>query len=402
MPATDSDFNAFLQSIYLSDRQAKACQEAHRHMRELLADDPDIKEVVVSMFLQGSIKRATTIAPAKGEKSDVDLVVATVLDEKEHSPIMAWQRFAPFLDRHFVKDGKRLWRPQGRSVGVSYPGPTDDESVELDLVVTSIPSEAIQGLLMQGPFDADDNYDPLLEKSESRELMRKAAMRADAWKTEALRIPDRERRVWENTDPLAQIRWTWRKNARTDGHYTHTVMALKWWQRMNDNVKRPKGYTLEAIVGACCPDKIANLGEAVAATLTQIEELYAEDARQKRVPYVPDVGTGLNVLARISPDDFGAFYAAAVQAARVARYAVSASSREEACRAWRLLFGQSFPPYEEPIPAAASRVVAPVAAAFAGLPHPEPIRRPVVTVSDPTPGYASPTAPARVGNPRFA
>ena len=395
MPATDSDFNTFLQAIRLPPVQATACQEAHRDMRERLADDADIKEVMLATFLQGSLQRATCIAPSNGEKSDVDLVVATRLDEEEHSPpALAWQRFAPFLDRHFKEGEKRRWRPQGRSVRVFYPGPTELESVELDLVLTSAPSEAAEGFLMAHPNLEDPNFDPLVIEARDVEHVRKAAMRADSWKTEALRIPDRERKIWEKTDPLEQIRWTRRKNASTDGHYTHTVMALKWWQRMTDGVKRPKGYTLEAIVGACCPDRITSLGEGVAATLCKIEDVYAEDARQKRVPFVPDVGTGLNALARISPEEFGAFYVAAAEAARIARRAVVASSREDACRAWRLMFGANFPTHSDPPPAPPPKLAFPGAS--------PPPARPIATLTGVSAGFTPPNVPARVGDPRFA
>lgn len=393
MPATDTDFNTFLQAIRIPEAQAKACQAAHRDMRERLAGDKDIKEVTIATFLQGSLQRATCIAPANGEKSDVDLVVATRLKEAEHSPpALAWQRFAPFLDEHFRKGETRLWRAQGRSVRVLYPGPTEIESVELDLVVTSAPSEAVEGFLLSHPSLDDEDYDPLLAEARDRTMMRKAAaFRADSWKTEPLRIPDRERKVWERTDPLEQIRWTRRKNARTDGHYTHAVMAIKWWQRLQDNVERPKGYPLEAIVGACCPDDIANLGAAIAETFTRIEETYADAVKLGRVPVVPDVGTGLDVLARIAPHDFSVFYTAAVEAAKIARHAAAASSREDACRAWRLLFGTKFPSYEEPLPPPPK----------VSVPPPPP--RPTATVSVSTPpAYVAPAAPARVGNPRFA
>ncbi len=80
-----------------------------------------------------------------------------------------------------------------------------------------------------------------------------------------LLIPDREAKKWIETNPLAQIQWTQRKNALCNSHYINVVKSLKWWQINNFHdgnlPKYPKGYPLEHIIGFCCPDDISSVAK---------------------------------------------------------------------------------------------------------------------------------------------
>lgn len=349
MPARPEDFSTFLDNISISKAQLDACRAAHKEVNTLLLKDPDTSPVIVGTFIQGSLKRGTCVRAHKDQKSDVDLVVATALAEEDHSPpALAWERFAPLLEANYGPQGKR-WRAQERSVRLLFPGRTKEEEVELDLVVTSAPSKAILGLLQSDRWLLDDDPDPLATRIVLAKSLREAA-KDSTWKLEPLRIPDRGRKVWEDTHPLAQIAWSSEKNGATNGHYTHVVQSLKWWQRACADFGRPKGYTLEAIVAACCPDGITNLGEGIALTLKRIVDSYARDVLLSRVPEVPDMGTGQNVLSRVTFADFAVFYRCASEAARVAQEAAEVGSRERACGLWRQLFGLNFPDYRDPAP----------------------------------------------------
>ena len=44
----------------------------------------------------------------------------------------------------------------------------------------------------------------------------------------------------------------------------NVVKALKWWRLLDRPGEYPKGYPLEHIIGACCPDGIASVAEGVA------------------------------------------------------------------------------------------------------------------------------------------
>lgn len=350
MPAHRDDFDAFLSNISISNPQLDACRAAHQEVNTLLAKDAETGPVILGTFIQGSLKRGTCVRAVNDHKSDIDLVVATALDEDEHTPpALAWERFAPLLERTYGPQGKR-WRAQGRSVRLDFPGPTEERCVELDLVVTSAPSEAMIGLLRKDRWLLDPDPDPLATRTVIAKAIHDSRMDA-SWKLEPLRIPDREKKVWEDTHPLAQIEWTADKNRSTNGHYTHVVQALKWWQRVGEDFSRPKGYALEAIVGACCPDGLSDLGEGIALTLAEIVRRYEDEFRSGATPAIADMGSGLNVLSRVQPEDFRVFYAAAKVAAHIAEEAASTGSRERACTLWRQLFGTTaFPARRDPPP----------------------------------------------------
>ena len=54
--------------------------------------DEDLKDIIVTTFLQGSYRRSTAVRPKQGKRSDVDIVVVTKLDKEELS----------FIDIHLV------------------------------------------------------------------------------------------------------------------------------------------------------------------------------------------------------------------------------------------------------------------------------------------------------------
>lgn len=134
MPAHASDFDTFLRNIQVSRKQIEACRRAAIEVNGHLMSDPETQPVIITTFLQGSARRGTHVRPLHDQRSDVDLVVATFLDEVEHSPpAKAWERFAPFLERVYgPRDGR--WRAQDRSVRLLFPNPDPDLQVELDLL----------------------------------------------------------------------------------------------------------------------------------------------------------------------------------------------------------------------------------------------------------------------------
>src|SRR5262249_43055266 len=153
--------------------------------------------------------------------------------------------------------------------------------VTLDLVTTAAPSmiqEAIkaaelrrpgtQGMLPLSRRKLDEPSDILTFRRALSEV-RKAAG-SDDWRQDALLIPDRELKTWVRTHPIAQIEWTTRKNSKTEGHYVNVVKAAKWWRRRNSRPEHPKGYSLEHLIGAMCPDGINSVGEGLARSLEAI------------------------------------------------------------------------------------------------------------------------------------
>lgn len=325
-----SYFDDFLDKIRPTDPQKKDYQTGHKTLRERLAADEALAPILVSDFLQGSYRRATAVRPQSGKKSDVDIVVVTRLSEQEYTPARAMAVFEPFLNKHY--EGK--WEYQGRSIGITL------SYVELDLVVTSAPSESQVGVLTAKALTEDTT----IEDAPVRfvEMAKSAAL----WKASSLRIPDREAKEWDVTHPLAQIEWTWGKNARCNGHYVNVVKALKWWRRVRHaTTKYPKGYPVEHLIGLCCPDGITSVAAGVTLTLEAIARDYKAYADTKTKPVLPDHGVPAHdVLARLSADDVAVFHGQVADAAAVARRAYDAETVTESVAAWRELFGSEFPP----------------------------------------------------------
>lgn len=338
-----SEFAEFLSEIRPTQSQSEDLQTGHKTLRNRLADDEKLSKIVVSDFLQGSYKRHTAVRPKGDKRPDVDIIVVTRLHESEFTPEQAMEQFRPFLDKHY----KAKWRFQGRSIGIEL------SYVDLDLVVTAAPSEAEIGIFKSEAIrsDADIVAAPdwrLNEawlapesryRTDARELLKAAAAKPE-WKLKPLRIPDRDAKRWDDTHPLEQIRWTVSKNTVTNGNFVNVVKAIKWWRlEKYSTLKHPKGFPLERMIGDCCPDGITSVAEGVVKTLENMVNKYRHGK-----PVLSDYGVPAHdVLARISVEDFLAFYDGVKVAAPIARRAFDASSRSEACKAWRELFGEKFP-----------------------------------------------------------
>ncbi|HBA8656020.1 TPA: hypothetical protein J1202_004572, partial [Escherichia coli] len=104
-------FNEFLTKIRPSDTQKEDWKSGAKTLRERLNNYEPLKGIVVSTFLQGSIRRSTAIKPLNGKRPDVDIVVVTNLDHTRTAPMEAMDLFVPFLEKYYP--GK--WEPQGRS-----------------------------------------------------------------------------------------------------------------------------------------------------------------------------------------------------------------------------------------------------------------------------------------------
>ena len=73
----NSYFTDFLSKIRPTEAQTKELKEAHTRLRERLLADEDLGPMIVSLFLQGSYRRATSIRPQGDDKLDVDVVAVT-------------------------------------------------------------------------------------------------------------------------------------------------------------------------------------------------------------------------------------------------------------------------------------------------------------------------------------
>ena len=342
-------FAKFLQEIRPTKNQKNNCKTGHKTLRDRLHGYADLESILVSTFLQGSYRRATAVRPKGEAKLDVDIITVTRLNRFDYpDPDEAMDLFVPFLDEYY----KGKYQRQGRSFGIEL------SYVNLDLVITSAPSEAeeevYQSKAVRTDLTLEDVNDWLLMRSwippEERisQAVFLANLQGEEWKTEPLWIPNRDAGDWERTHPLEQIQWTWEKNANCDKHYVNVVKAIKWWQRVHHEDDRPKGYPLEHLVGVCCPDDINSVAEGVTRTLEAIVTDYYWDAQYKQVPCLPDHGVPEhNVLERVSGEEFAEFYEHAEEAAEIAREALDSDDKKKSIEKWRELFGNKFPPDED-------------------------------------------------------
>lgn len=349
MKPLTSYFEDFLRDIRPTDEQRAEFVKAHGNLKDRLSADKDLEKIIVATFLQGSYRRATLIRPENGKKSDIDLIVVTKLHNADVTPEAALGKFTPFAEKHY----KGNWELQGRSIKL-YDGET-----ELDLVVTAAPSEQELGILLKAKAlrsndTLEDSKDWRLSESwislaergaQGAKRLIDAALKEDEWKLSPLLIPDREAQKWEETHPLVQIQWTRDKNSRCNGHYINVVKAIKWWRRLKHLIpKYPKGYPVEHLVGANCPDKIDSVAEGIVFTLEAIVKNYRQTVNSGLVPALPDHGVPThNVFKRITAADFAQFYGQVTAAAGVARAALEAATTEGAADEWQKLFGDKFP-----------------------------------------------------------
>ena len=321
-------FDEFLRDIRLSRSQIDDLQTGHSTLRDRLSADAALKSILISDFLQGSYRRYTAVRPKNGKRADVDVVVVTNLDEEKYAPQQAMNLFKPFLEQHYA--GK--WRFQGRSIGIEL------SYVDLDIVLTSAPSEIVREAVLAESVRDDAAVDELFETIKLREA---GGQSEPAWKGSPLRIPDRDAREWDDTDPLAQLRKTWDKNKQTDGLYVNVVKAIKWWRLVNSVVSQPLGYPLEHLVFLACPLGIDSVADGVTRSLEGIVSTYSAHAAAEQTPFVPDHGVpGHNVLRRVSGADFRKVHERVRRAAQLARAALEAPTAKESCDKWRELFEQ--------------------------------------------------------------
>lgn len=345
MATIPSYFNDFLSNIRLTNRQREDCATGYANLRDRLAADEELSPIIVGMFLQGSYKRSTAIRPSSdAAKSDVDVVVVTTMDRTQWTARKALDRFHPFLKKHY--DGKFV--PQGRSWGIKL------SYVELDLVPTSAPSEAVKELVKSASLSTNigiaeaknwylgTNWDPNRSDALTALAVKEAG---EKWKKEPLWIPDREAEQWDETHPLAQLAATAEKNSACNGHFVNIVKALKWWRTSQQpKPKYPKSYPLEHLLWLNCPNAITSVAEGVVMALEAIRNNYRAHAAVYQTPFIPDHGVPAhNVLARVSGIDFAAFHSLVNDAAGQARRAFDEPDKRKSASLWRDLFGNKFP-----------------------------------------------------------
>ncbi|EKF86587.1 hypothetical protein [Methanobacterium formicicum] len=331
MAPLPSYFNKFLTKITLTSNQVQNLSNGHLTLRDRLENDEKLSKIISRNFLQGSYIRFTAIRPISGKRSDVDVIVVTTLDKDNCLPREAHDLFIPFLEKHY----KDKYEIQGRSIGISLT------NVDLDIVVTAAPSNSEEDILKK--MESISGLSPLyltreLESPIVKVNYQEIALKDDSEKKETpLYIPDREANVWEETNPLEQIKWTNEKNIAANGYYRKVVKALKWWRNLKYPGENPKSYPLEHFIGDCCPDNINSVAEGVTLTLENMANI-------ENKPFLKDRGVPEHdVFGRLTEEEYKEFHSQVVDEAVIARAALDSTDNEESIEKWRELFGNRFP-----------------------------------------------------------
>jgi hypothetical protein len=338
-------FDDFLPAIGPTKRQREVMAREHRVLRERLMADPTLKSHLIATFIQGSQRRFTANRGSKAHPCDVDVVAVTNMPRSSTTAAHAHHVFRPFLERFYP--GR--YEAQDRSWCI-----TVDDEVAIDLVPTSEPDSIRlrEAVVAKSIRDWDGDLASPTSRAMGAQSVTEAVL-ADARRDqdfdrhEPLWIPDRTLRVWERTHPLYLIGWTARKNQLTNGHFIHVVRIIKWWRReMQPLPKYPKGYPLEHLVGECCPNGLKSIAAGVATTLEEIASRYASAVGQSSTPLLPARGVPepvVDVMWRVTGEDFAEFHANVRRAARIARRALEAETTKESATLWRELLGPEFP-----------------------------------------------------------
>lgn len=341
MTTATTAFEGFLRNVRLPEDLAKQCRDEHVRLRALLLADADLRDIIVSTFLQGSYRRDTGTKPnGEDPHADVDVVVVTTLDPNRYTPDLVVARFTPFLERNYPDQ----WERQDRAIKITPAG----KDVTLDLVVTAAPSKIQQEFFesVDPMFKAARTGAPASAPLNFREAFDRIAKsaRLEEWQRDPLLIPSRDLGRWQRTHPLEQIRWTQQKNDDTNGHYINVVRTLKWWRKENPDGKYPKGYPLEHLVGDTCPDGIESVAEGLTLALEAIRDNFRVYVQAGLKPILSDRGVPEHdVLRKITPEQFATFWRLVETAAGKARAALNAEGNANSAILWRDLLGHEFP-----------------------------------------------------------
>lgn len=305
-------FNEFLTNINPSSSYREDMRTGHLTLRKRLKEDEDFKKYHVNTFLQGSYARDTAIHPGK----DVDVVVVTTINPDTTSVQTVYDFMKPILDRYY----KGKWKLQGRSFGISL------SYVDLDLVIAT-------------SRHLGDTELVTLSKSL---VLNEAEI---DWREHPLLIPDRDRGLWVETHPKAQMQATSDLNKKANGYFVPLVKIFKWWRKEAFTTpERPKGYILERIVAENIDVTCSSYPEHVQKLFSNIIKNYYTNYTYGTVPFLPDPGNPKhNVAGRVDPKDFRDFYKFVMDALPTINNACAATDAVKATEYWQQLFGSKFP-----------------------------------------------------------
>lgn len=294
-------FDEFLRDrINLNKTRLKRIKSAHWSVRQCLADDVDIAEMLVDTKLQGSYAIGTATRSSNGERPyDVDVVLGLNLEDD-------WGNL-----------------PSGTSV-----------LYEVRDALEAVPIYA--------------------EKTEVRECCVRVAYSSDGLDfhldvvpvhvPEGLREPLLIPRDWRETNPLGYIDWFEYVNRHGSGHLRRVVRLLKYWRDLHQ-LGNPNSMVLTTLAGLFLPGSALSEDDALVHVLNEIGT-WADGHSDWTAPSVENPSLPDEDLARDwSYSDFCLFRDHLLVATEDAKKARDTNDEEEAIDLWNgpNLFDGEFP-----------------------------------------------------------
>lgn len=281
-------------NLKLDSTRSGRVQRARSRFEVTTRNNPILRPLYRSLFLQGSLNLGTAIRPIGENEFDADVVL--LLDVRKLPLRSITPRGVLDVIEQQLREVKtfdaRIER-RDRCFRIDYAG-----DFHLDIL----------------PAHADVTY-----TSTSAPLL----------------IANRATDNWEETHPQAYARWFKEKNAQSGLRLAKATMLMKRWRDLHD-LRQPSSMALTTLLGLAIPQRAPTLAAYIARSLEQLAGMLAPHARR---PRLPNPSLGNEDLARDwSQGDYERFVVLLNDAATTAQQALTARSRESK-DVWQRLFG---------------------------------------------------------------
>ena len=170
---------------------------------------------------------------------------------------------------------------------------------------------------------------------------------------EPLKVPDRPKQEWIDSDPLGYMEHLSALNQLHARKVVRLVKLVKAWRDEQMRIRRPKSYMLEVMVVKAVEDeKITLAGESWPSILAQLLTYWADKYRDlmdkgEGVPRIFDPHLGHLISGGWTRGELETFVRRVREANHAAQKACAADSEEEASEQLRRVFGKLWPTDEE-------------------------------------------------------
>nr|WP_295681017.1 hypothetical protein [uncultured Lachnoclostridium sp.] len=287
-------FDKFLSNIEPSKSTVDYISSVQTNLRNYLENHESYQDVHKDTFLSGSYAKHTCIRPVINDgKRDVDIVIVTNYTSEKDATEVLNELYDVLIEKDIYINATK----QSHSIGIEMSG------IDIDVV-------------------------PVIEAEDE----------------EKYEIGSTSDGSWTLTDPKGHKKWSTDVNVKNSGQYKPLVKIFKWWRRVNcpDNIKYPKGITLEKIIADNIADATQSTENLLVGTMQNIITAYKEDyVNQEMIPIIEDPTITTNdLMAGYLFDDFKNFIE------KIDEHLLILNDEATANDIWRRILGNEFPSEE--------------------------------------------------------